>query len=206
MSSFEWMELQTLTSEIAAARGRLTAARSRKDHRGVRALEEEIAAAESRRDRLLAHISTNLAGQHESAAPPPATAGSEPSPASPAVGEAVRQRAAAEKDHDGSAERAVAIAADAPVSGAEADRAEGGVMAWDRLTPSDIEGAKHELGVRRAEMLARHAEELKELEAERAELVTLEQAIGAFVRKFSLPSSEVVQLEEKREVRQHARA
>ena len=55
MSSFEWMELQTLTSDITAARSRLAAARSRKDHRVIRVLEEEIAAAEARRARLLAH-------------------------------------------------------------------------------------------------------------------------------------------------------
>src|SRR5512135_540731 len=70
MGSYEWMELQTLTSEIAASRSRLVAARSKRDHGRARALEEEIAAAELRRDRLLAYISTNLASVPENAQPP----------------------------------------------------------------------------------------------------------------------------------------
>ena len=60
MGTYDWMELQTLTSEIAASRSRLAAARSSGDRGRARALEEEIAAAEGRRDRLLAHITTNL--------------------------------------------------------------------------------------------------------------------------------------------------
>ena len=54
---------------------------------------------------------------------------------------------------------------------------------WDQLKPSDIERVKAELGTRRAEMLARHAEELKELDAEQGQLETLEQAIEMFLRK-----------------------
>src|SRR5579872_6264705 len=61
MGSFEWMELQTLTSDINAARSRLTAARANKDNRLIRVLEVEITEAEARRDRLLASITTNLA-------------------------------------------------------------------------------------------------------------------------------------------------
>src|ERR1700704_1195075 len=70
MGSFEWMELQTLTSDINASRSRLAQARSHKDHRLIRMLEGEIGAAEGRRDRLLADISTHLAGT-----PEPATEG-----------------------------------------------------------------------------------------------------------------------------------
>jgi hypothetical protein len=54
---------------------------------------------------------------------------------------------------------------------------------WDQLKPSDIERVKNELGTRRTEMLARHAEELKELDAEQSQLETLEQAIEMFLRK-----------------------
>src|SRR5580700_4929375 len=68
MSSYEWMELQTLTAEIAASRARLVHARSTRDVGRVRALEEEISAAETRRDRLLAHITTNLVATPD---PPP---------------------------------------------------------------------------------------------------------------------------------------
>lgn len=54
---------------------------------------------------------------------------------------------------------------------------------WDQLKPSDIERVKNELGTRREEMLARHAEELKALDAEQNQLDTLEQAIEMFLQK-----------------------
>src|SRR6202023_811581 len=59
----------------------------------------------------------------------------------------------------------------------KADSTQGGIAVWDQLKPSDIERVKAELGTRRAEMLARHAEELKELDAEQGQLETLEQGI-----------------------------
>ena len=71
MGTYDWMELQTLTNDIAAARARLAAARATKDIGKARGLEEEIARAEAQRDRLLAHITTNLV----TADPPPATKG-----------------------------------------------------------------------------------------------------------------------------------
>jgi hypothetical protein len=70
---------------------------------------------------------------------------------------------------------------------------------WDRLTPSDIERAKDKLGLRRAETLARQAKELNELIANQTLVNTLEQAINAFVRKYSLPSADVVNFEAERE-------
>jgi hypothetical protein len=75
MSSYEWMELQTLTSDIAASRSRLVAARSAKDNRLARVLEQEIGEAERRRDLLLANITDQVAGQDEpaSSAEPGAT-------------------------------------------------------------------------------------------------------------------------------------
>ncbi|MGC2413921.1 MAG: hypothetical protein WA459_14630, partial [Stellaceae bacterium] len=68
MSSFEWMELQTLTSDIDMARSRLIEARKSGDQGRVGALEEEITRAEKRRLQLLAHISTNIVTAPESAA------------------------------------------------------------------------------------------------------------------------------------------
>jgi hypothetical protein len=68
MGTYDWMELQTLTNDIAAARARLAAARATKDIGKARGLEEEIARAESQRDRLLAHITTNLVAGPEPAA------------------------------------------------------------------------------------------------------------------------------------------
>ncbi len=241
MSSFEWMELQTLTSEITAARSRLAAARASKDQARVRALEEEITAAETRRDKLLAHISTDLASDQQPAAraaamqaaaeaglpepavaEPPAEEGAgkkrraEPVAAEPVAGESASPESAVEQTAAGKpvavepiAPEPVAAAteiqpiATAAASSAPApkpDSVEGGIMAWDQLTPSDIERAKHEIGVRRAEMLARHAEELKALEGDQAQLEVLEQAIDAFAKKFA--KGAVVKLEAERELRQ----
>jgi hypothetical protein len=55
---------------------------------------------------------------------------------------------------------------------------------WERLTPEDVERARHEVERQRIDTLARHAEELASLEAERTELDGLEQAIESFMRKF----------------------
>ena len=75
---------------------------------------------------------------------------------------------------------------------------------WNQLTPGDLDRAKSELGDRRAEMLARHAEELKGLDADQSQLETLELAIASFLQKFnaSSPEGAVVKLDEERELRQ----
>src|SRR5260370_23844427 len=56
-------------------------------------------------------------------------------------------------------------------------------MAWGQLTASDVQRAKDDVNFQRTEMLARHAAELSALDADCAELDTLEQAIASFVRK-----------------------
>jgi hypothetical protein len=55
---------------------------------------------------------------------------------------------------------------------------------WDHLTPADIERVKHRLAVSRAEMLSRHAEELKELDAQQDELEALERLVSGFAQKY----------------------
>ena len=55
---------------------------------------------------------------------------------------------------------------------------------WDKLNHDDIEQAKQRLKLRRAETVRRHAEELSSLEAEQAEIQTLNQLIGAFSEKY----------------------
>ena len=76
---------------------------------------------------------------------------------------------------------------------------------WDQLKPSDIDRAKQDLVSRRAEMLARHAEELRGLDADHTQLEGLEQAIAAFLQKFNSPAgSGVVKLDEERGLRQTA--
>ena len=75
------------------------------------------------------------------------------------------------------------------------DREEGVEAVWNELSRSDIERVRGQLQTRRSEMLARHAEELKALEAETAEIETLERAIGAFMRKLNIGGAEIVPLE-----------
>ena len=217
MGSYEWMELQTLTDEIAASRSRLAAARASRDIGRVKALEEEITAAEGRRDRLLKHITTNLVGTPGNRLPvdkPPASANGaegeneepeeqpveevdaatppaiEPGPAAAADGSSFPQSADATIATTGVASPAPAV---------QAASVEGGSMAWNQLTPGDIERAKHELGVRRAEMLARHAEELQALEGDQAQLDALEQAIAAFAQKFARGGAKAENERERRQ-------
>jgi len=55
---------------------------------------------------------------------------------------------------------------------------------WDQLTPADIERVKRRLGITRAEMLSRHAEELKELDAQQDDLEALERLVNGFAQKY----------------------
>ncbi|HTV90155.1 MAG TPA: hypothetical protein VME41_14165 [Stellaceae bacterium] len=224
MAAFEWMELQTLTSDITVARSRLAAARSDQDHRRVRQLEQEIAAAEGRRSRLLAFLTNHLAD----AAPPavPRSAGEDVSSvvaemAADALvataGDAADATVAADEitrpaifDPADREALSAALAADvAEISSAENSRMEGDSIVWEQLTPGDLERAEQELAKRREEMLARHAEELKTLDADRDRLASLEQAIAEFLQKFgrlSAEGGEVVQLGDERELRAVGRA
>ena len=73
-----------------------------------------------------------------------------------------------------------------------ADRLEGVADVWDQLTRADVERVKRELGLRRAELLSRHADELRALDAQQTEIDTLEQTIDAFARRFNIAGAEVV--------------
>ncbi len=102
-------------------------------------------------------------------------------------------------------DRIVAGGAASTAAALKADGIGGGKTMWDQLTPSDIERAKSEIGERRAEMLARHAEELKGLDADQSQLETLELAIASFLRKFNAPAEgAIVKLDEERELRQQS--
>src|ERR1700688_523400 len=61
MGSFEWMEVETLSSEITALAARLKAAKARHNYGLVKVVKEQIAAAQQRRARYLAHISSSVA-------------------------------------------------------------------------------------------------------------------------------------------------
>jgi hypothetical protein len=236
MSSFEWVELETLTSDIETARSRLVDARKRNNQGAVAMLETEITRAEKRRAQLLAHISTNVAtspepvprptakeaaGSRQAAGPvaaalpdepgeqqPPGETVSSPESATPAeandgaVAAEIAAPAAAEPPVPDSVVPIVSSDAAAPAAAPNAVSVEGETFMWDQLKPSDIARAKAELGERRAEMLARHAEELRGLEADQSQLETLEQAIDSFIRKFTPPEGAVVALDQARELRQ----
>jgi hypothetical protein len=142
MSKFEWMELETLSNEIAHSQSRLDAARATKNHGLVSLLQQEIAEATERRARVLADITKG-------------------------VGRAPVQRVRPELT---------------PIP----YTIEGVATVWDKLTRADVERVKHGLTSRRSELLARHAEELKALDAEQTEIDVIEQAIGAFATKFKI--------------------
>jgi hypothetical protein len=205
MGSFEWMELQTLTSEITTARSRLTAARSSKNVGRVRGLEEEIAAAEARRSGLLAHITTNLADTPLAISGPKTTGGADASPVPLPVEEAVRE-SDAEQESGAPANRDLETGTASPAPPPQSGHVKGDLVVWDRLTPGDIARATNALGMRRAAALARHAKELKELNAEQTQIDSLEEAITAFVRKLNrlAPEGNVATLGEDRGLRLQA--
>jgi hypothetical protein len=191
MSSFEWMELQTLTSDITAARARLAAARANKDARLIGMLEQEITAAEDRRVRLLSNITDQLSGDTGQAA----------SAAARPAGEIAT--VAGEEAPSLVPETAAEAAQGAPPAVLAPS-----AVAWERLSQGDIERAMETLRTRHAEILARHAAELQGWEADRVQVEALNAAIDAFTRRFAAASGRgaVVQLDEEREMRAQNRA
>jgi len=180
MSSFEWMELETVNAEIAHSQSRLATARSTKDHGLVKLLQREIDEAEDRRNHLLSQLTAAV-----NAGP---AAGHNHAP----VG---RDRAKnVDKKEPTPEQQPVMKAADGPPSdlATSANTVEGVAAVWDRLTTADLERVKRGLTMRRSEVLARHAEELKALDAQQAEIDTIEQAIAVFTQKFKVAEAEVV--------------
>jgi len=196
MGSFDWMELDTLTREIEHTQSRLGAARGTRNHGLVTLLEREIADAAKRRFRVLADITNALGG----------SANTKPYQRPTLVREAQlintegEQTAEKHRQPPQHAENAEPFTTGSLVSpGSLQPPSSDGVAAmWDRLTAADIEQAKRTIVNRRAEMLARHAEELKALDAEQSEINTIEQAIDAFARKFKIGGAEVVPFDAER--------
>jgi hypothetical protein len=219
MALSDWTELENLSGEIADSQSRLAAARSTQNHGLVKLLERQISEAEKWRDRLLSQITARLTTSPGPAArrrePAPA-AEEQPAPAETVV---LSLEPAAEPAPIGMAPLDTAPIETAPVEAALpvpaplalpvpgpvavmdaapldpatiAERLEGVVAVWDQLTRADVERVKRELGVRRAELLSRHAEELRTLDAQQTEIDTLEQTIDAFARKFNIAGGEVV--------------
>ena len=221
MALSDWTELENLSGEIADSQSRLSAARSTQNHGLVKLLERQITEAEKWRDRLLSQITARLTTSPGPAArrlEPAAAAAEQPIPAE-AVAlsvEPAAEMASAEMAATDMAPIDMALVDTAPVDMAPVDMTlpvtaavaardalspepapfaatlEGVVAVWDQLTRADVERVKRELGVRRAEILSRHAEELRALDAAQTEIDAFEQTIDAFARKFNIPGSEVV--------------
>jgi len=172
MALSDWTELENLSGEIADSQSRLAAARSTQNHGLVKLLERQITEAEKWRDRLLSQITARMTSSSGPAArrrDPPAVAVDQPQPV-----------------------EAEAPTVEAPTPAPIADRLEGVADVWDQLTRADVERVKRELGLRRAELLSRHADELRALDAQQTEIDTLEQTIDAFARRFNIAGAEVV--------------
>jgi hypothetical protein len=213
MALSDWTELENLSGEIADSQGRLAAARSTQNHGLVKLLERQITEAEKWRDRLLSQITARLTTSPGPARRREPAAAAEEQPQSaeavvlsvePAVEMASIEMAPIELAMPlpvavaaidaGSLDPAAVAAPDAisPEPAPSADTLEGVAAVWDQLTRADVERVKRELGVRRAELLSRHAEELRALDAAQTEIDTLEQTIDAFARKFNIAGGEVV--------------
>ena len=208
MGSSEWFELETLNGEIAHSQTRLSAARKTQNHGLVKLLQREIAEAEKWRSRLLGHITTRLgspdsAQQADHAEPWNVQAdnaeevqaeNAEEVQADNAEAEQHGSESVAEAEQHGSESVAEApeTGAALPDPAARTAPIEGDATLWDQLSRTDLERLKRELGSRRAEILARHVEELKDLEADQIEIDAFELAIDAFARKFKVAGSEVV--------------
>jgi hypothetical protein len=82
---------------------------------------------------------------------------------------------------DPSSSRGIAVEV---IASASADNSHGTETGWDRLTPDDIERVKRALATRRADAVARHAEELRKLDAEQAEIEAIELTINSFAKRY----------------------
>src|SRR5437763_5242007 len=185
MSKFEWMELETLSSDIAHTQTRLDAAGATKNLGLVQLLQRELADALKRRAQVLDYITKGLGytGPKPKLVP---KLGRQPTPQpiilQPPVEKAEPQTIAAGAEPDPSA-----------------STNKGADFMWDKLTAGDLERVKRGLATRRSEILARHAEELKALEADQSEIDVIDKAITAFTQKFKLSSTaEVIPLDGER--------
>jgi hypothetical protein len=57
---------------------------------------------------------------------------------------------------------------------------------WSNITPADFEEAREELQLRREETLRKHAEEISGLDAEQADVETLDRMVTEFAQKFKI--------------------
>ncbi len=178
---------------VRIGNARLTAARKTQNHGLVKLLQREIAEAEKWRSRLLGHIATRLGSPDpvphaDHAAPWDVQADVQADTAEEVQAETAEAEQHSSEPVAEAPETGVALPDPAPCTAT----IEGETVVWDQLSRTDIERLKRDLGSRRAEILARHAEELRDLEADQAEIDVFELAIDAFARKFKVAGTEVV--------------
>jgi len=182
MSKLGWVELETLSTEVAHLRSRIEAARASRNYGKARLLEGEMTELTERRNRVLGDITNGL-----SDGPPRG-----PQPINPPVQQVQPEQADEIREPT---QEIRAVASKPPLTTDEA----GDLTMWDKLTSADIEHVKRGVATRRAEMLTRHAHELKSLETEQSEIDAIEKAIALFTQKFKLgKSAEVLVLDAER--------
>jgi len=187
MSKFEWVELETLSAEVAHLQSRIDAARVTKNYGLVQLLEREIAAATERRTRVLADITKGLSNALPIGRQPKGIPVSAQQPEQPDQKQKI------------DIENETTLANNAPSANPRVTTGTtGDLIMWDKVTADDLESVKRGVATRRAEMLARHAGELKALETEQAEIDAVEKAVAVFTQKFKLTSAEVVPLGKER--------
>jgi predicted phage gp36 major capsid-like protein len=72
-----------------------------------------------------------------------------------------------------------------PVGGLE----RGEILMWNNITPADFEEAREELQLRREETLRKHAEEISALDAEQADVESLDRMVTEFAEKFKIAAT-----------------
>jgi hypothetical protein len=60
---------------------------------------------------------------------------------------------------------------------------------WQQITTADVQHARHQLSLRRAQLVRRHAEELKDIEAQFNDIETFERVVAAFFEEYMSPQS-----------------
>jgi len=187
MSKFEWVELETLSAEVAHLQSRIDAARVTKNYGLVQLLEREIAAATERRTRVLTDITKGLSNALPIGRQPKEMPVPERQPEQP------------DEKQEIDIKKEINLANNAPSTNpGVTTETTGDLTMWDKVTADDLESIKRGVATRRAEMLSRHAGELKALETEQAEIDAVEKAIAVFTQKFKITNAEVVPLGKER--------
>jgi PAS domain-containing protein len=195
MISFEWLEFETLSRDIADLDDQFSAAKATKNHGRMRALEPQLEATKERRAKALTAITRRAA-----------SAVAEPAPKSDKatlVAQAAIENAPTSVSNRSASELTDHVTENAASIGIQSFDSKGDIIVWDRMTPELLGQAKRELVCRRAAMLARHAEEFKILDLDQDQIEALDRAINAFAQKFNLLAAggEVVKLGEAHNLR-----